>query len=825
MSATKRKVVRGGQKILGTLNSGTGDSLLTQATNGEVRKVPSIDPSTYLTTSLLSAKIFIGNAINIATAQTVTGAIVFSNTGVASIANNVIIDANIATNAAISYGKLSLTNSIVNNDISSSANIARSKLATGTPYSIVVNNSSGILSSQTVITPNRLIISDSNGLPIASSITSTQVSYIDPTSSIQNQLNNRLIFSSGITPSSGDLISYISGQWDRVPLGTAGQYLIVNAGATGVQWTTVPNGVPTGGTAGQFLNKIDATNFNAQWSTLTLGLITDVTASLSQVNALATGFYDATSSVQGQIDTKLASMLANQSIWVGNNINQAAPLAVGTNGYVLTVVGGLVTWAAVAGTGTVTSVAFSAGTTGLTISGSPITGSGTITINGGTLVTTNGGTGINSYITGDILYASASNILSKLGVGSNGQVLTLAAGIPSWTTLGTLSGLTTGRIPYASSSSSVVDSAFLTWDNSTKTLQATNAIISTAFSAQTINISSTSIFGGKISVTQTSTTAPINIIGFTSDPSSPSEGDVGYNTTSHLLKFYNGTSWVSTSGGGGISGLTTNRIPYATSSTTLGDSANLSWDNTNAAITIATVTIHAKAHTSNLYIGSGSGNFTLSGIDNTCVGYTTGNALTTGEYNTLIGSQSGTFLTTGRLNTFLGALAGNAATTGQQNVAIGYWSNLASPTASNQLVIQNIIYGVSNSGTDTTISTGFIGIGQKSPTYQLHITGNAANKNLFLIEEDGGVNIFEVIESSGVNKISFFAATPVAQQSVNTILINNVTSGGSLSTIADFTSLTTYSTDAATIRNNFFRLAEKVLKLETALRNYGLAIN
>lgn len=70
-----------------------------------------------------------------------------------------------------------------------------------------------------------------------------------------------------------------------------------------------------------------------------------------------------------------------------------------------------------------------------------------------------------------------------------------------------------------------------------------------------------------------------------------------------------------------------------------------------------------------------------------------------------------------------------------------------------------------------------------------------------------------------------FNVAPVGQQSVNTILVNNVTSGGTLSTIADFTDLSTYGNDAATIRNNFFRLTEKVLKLETALRNLGFTVN
>ncbi len=43
-----------------------------------------------------------------------------------------------------------------------------------------------------------------------------------------------------------------------------------------------------------------------------------------------------------------------------------------------------------------------------------------------------GGTAQTTYTTGDILYASAANTLSKLSAGSNTQVLTLAAGVPTW---------------------------------------------------------------------------------------------------------------------------------------------------------------------------------------------------------------------------------------------------------------------------------------------------------------------------------------------------------------------------------------------------------
>ena len=45
---------------------------------------------------------------------------------------------------------------------------------------------------------------------------------------------------------------------------------------------------------------------------------------------------------------------------------------------------------------------------------------------------TAGGTGQTTYTTGDILYSSATNTLSKLAAGANGEVLTLAGGVPTW---------------------------------------------------------------------------------------------------------------------------------------------------------------------------------------------------------------------------------------------------------------------------------------------------------------------------------------------------------------------------------------------------------
>jgi len=124
-----------------------------------------------------------------------------------------------------------------------------------------------------------------------------------------------------------------------------------------------------------------------------------------------------------------------------------------------------VEWVPLAGTGTVTSVAVSGGTTGLTTSGGPITAAGTITI-GGTLITTNGGTGLTSYTAGDMLYYSAGAALSKLAIGSNTYLMISNGTSPAWqdpalVTVGTATTATTatniaggaaGSIPYQTGS-------------------------------------------------------------------------------------------------------------------------------------------------------------------------------------------------------------------------------------------------------------------------------------------------------------------------------------------------------------------------------------
>jgi hypothetical protein len=100
-----------------------------------------------------------------------------------------------------------------------------------------------------------------------------------------------------------------------------------------------------------------------------------------------------------------------------------------------------------AGSGTVTSVQVSGGSTGLTTSGGPITTSGTITL-GGTLAAGFGGTGQSTYAVGDILFASGTTALSKLAGVATGNAL-ISGGVataPSWGKIG-LTTHVTGTLP------------------------------------------------------------------------------------------------------------------------------------------------------------------------------------------------------------------------------------------------------------------------------------------------------------------------------------------------------------------------------------------
>jgi hypothetical protein len=125
-------------------------------------------------------------------------------------------------------------------------------------------------------------------------------------------------------------------------------------------------------------------------------------------------------------------------------------------------------WLAISGLGTVTSVNVSGGSTGLTTSGGPITGAGTITL-AGTLITPNGGTGLSTYTAGDMLYYAAGDALSKLALGASTYMLTSDGAAPQWTDPTTI---TVGNATNAVNATNATNAANAT--NATNATTATN---------------------------------------------------------------------------------------------------------------------------------------------------------------------------------------------------------------------------------------------------------------------------------------------------------------------------------------------------------------
>lgn len=70
--------------------------------------------------------------------------------------------------------------------------------------------------------------------------------------------------------------------------------------------------------------------------------------------------------------------------------------------------------------------------------------------------------------------------------------------------------------------------------------------------------------------------------------------------------------------------------------------------------------------------------------------------------------------------------------------------------------------------------------------------------------------------------IGFFDTAPIAQQAGVENITNNVTAGGVDGTIANYTDLATYATDAAAIRNDIYQLARSLAQVKNAMRAYGL---
>jgi hypothetical protein len=236
---------------------------------------------------------------------------------------------------------------------------------------------------------------------------------------------------------------------------------------------------------------------------------------------------------------------------------------------------------------------------------------------GTALAASSGGTGQSTYTVGDLVYATGTTALSKLGIGTNGQILTSTGTAPQWSTLSgvavttfsagttgftpstatagavTLAGtlattnggtgltsFTSGGVVYASSSSALTTGSALTFDGTSLGLNASPNLI----------LSSSSVERGRI---VTGTGAVELMAGSTTIPTISMASSVATFTNNPVL-----------------SGGTANGVLYLNGSKVATSGSALTFDGTNLGVgtanpsTLGKLATVATAGATALYAGS-----------------------------------------------------------------------------------------------------------------------------------------------------------------------------------------------------------------------------
>lgn len=223
---------------------------------------------------------------------------------------------------------------------------------------------------------------------------------------------------------------------------TAGTYTIpsvtVNSKGivTAISSSTVDSILPA---QNENSGKVLTTNGStASWGMMNPGTITSITLSGANTGLKISSNVDPHTFTQSQTITNFGTFNLGGILTIENGgtnandastaINNLLPTQSGNSGKYLTTNGTNVSWSSVsAGGGTVTSVGLSTSLTGLTVSSSPITSSGTISISG-TLGLESGGTGATTQ-------AGAANAILPSQTSNSGKFLTTNGSNVSWSSV------------------------------------------------------------------------------------------------------------------------------------------------------------------------------------------------------------------------------------------------------------------------------------------------------------------------------------------------------------------------------------------------------
>jgi hypothetical protein len=313
-------------------------------------------------------------------------------------------------------------------------------------------------------------------------------------------------------------------------------------------WNGSTIGVPYGGTGATTLSGLVFGNGTSAMTAATAAQVVSVIGATFVTNAT-----NATNAVSATTATNIAGGLSG-SIPYQTGAGATALLPSGTNGQVLTLTAGLPSWVSVAGTGTVTSIDVSGGTTGLTTSGGPVTGAGTITL-AGTLAIANGGTGATTDSAartalglGTMAVQAASSVAITGGSINGTSLGATTAGSAKVTTLDIASGLTLATL--AGTSGQVLTSAgagFVpTW-----TTAATGTVTSVAGTGTvngltltgTVTSSGSLTLGGTLSLVSPppiGTTAPAEVkvtVGWAANTALTDAATIAWDTVNQVATF------------------------------------------------------------------------------------------------------------------------------------------------------------------------------------------------------------------------------------------------------------------------------------------------
>jgi trimeric autotransporter adhesin len=661
---------------------------------------------------------------------------------------------------------------------------------------------SGVISATTGVTisssgNNVIIQNNARSVGMGTSSPSTSAK-LDITSTTQGMLTPRMTSAQRIaigTPATGLLVYQTDGTsgfyyyngsaWVLVQAGTSGNGIYSGSDTLSSGVTTVTYGVAdslvlskavgfgniltaTNGTDSSVMN---ATNMGVSDGTSLLGIAMDIT----QSGIAYTDGNIANQTKQLLVFQEPTVAFATETITLPVDKSGTVALTSDLSGFV-TSVNGTANRISISGASTTPIVDIAStyvGQSSIITLGIITTG----TWNGSTISETNGGTGTQTYTTGNILYSSATDVLSKLAIGSAGTFLRSNSTVPEWSGVSLPNSATTGDLLYASSTNNydnlsvgtngqilTLVGGVPTWSSPSADLNgiysgsgSLSGVTTVTMATNNLNFSSTAdanllkidSINSRIGIGESSPTAKLNIVG-NGSTSSTSSFLVENSSLTELFRVYD-------------DGQVTSRYAYQVNDVDFltarcdGDNGNTVRGNILIGSNQATgITIGAGGNRGLYNIGIGTqaitlmtegyrnvgigfqtllnvtlghrniaiGDSTLSSLNgttdsnetfNTAVGSNSYGNLTTGAYHVGLGASAGTLVTSGNGNICLGALSG-ASVSGaySHSIAIGRGAVF---NASNQMVV-----GQQSSGANVNTVIWGSGISQNSinPTTHTH---------------------------------------------------------------------------------------------------------